>query len=264
MAEKPTWKGGMGFGMVNVPVKVFTATDEKSVSFSNLHNKCMGKLKQPKHCPTCGVDVDTAEIVSGYEYAKGMYVTLTDAEKASVRLKSLKSMDVLEFVDADQIDPRFFDASYIVAPDEAGTKAFSLFLRAMDKSNLVAVVKLTFRTKEKLCAVRAFGNVLLMQTMFYADELKPMADFEVKLPDVSEREMQMATMLLQTMRSDTVDMAKYHDQYREVLLELINAKILGNPLPVQPVVEAPAMDVVDALMASINAAQKKKEAVAVA
>ncbi len=264
MAPRPTWKGGMGFGMVNVPVKLFTATDEKTIRFNNIHRVCKTKLNQPKSCPTCKVEVEAKDMVKGYEVGDNQWVFLEESDFAAVRLKSLKAMEVLEFVDGAGIDPRHYDQSYFVAPDEAGAKAFSLFLQAMAKVNLVGVVKLTFKTKEKLATIRAFGRLILLQTLFYADELKPIKDIEVALPDVSDREMEMGITLIKTLASDKVEMTKFHDTYREALMKVIQAKVAGEVIIAQVTEEVPAMDLVDALMASITAGQKKKEAAGVA
>jgi DNA end-binding protein Ku len=264
MAPRSTWKGGMGFGMVNVPVKVFTATDEKTIRFNNVHRACHTKLAQPKMCPTCNAEVKAEDIIKGYEIGKGQFVFLEDADFEAVRLKSLKAMEVLEFVDAAGIDPRHFDASYFVAPDEAGTKAFSLFLQAMGQVGLVGIVKLTFKTKEKLATIRPFGKVILLQTLFYADELKPTTEFEVSLPDVSERELAMGVQLIQTLASPKADMAKYHDNYRDALMKVIQAKVAGEVITPPAPEKEPEGDLIESLMASINAAGQAKETAGVA
>lgn len=258
MAPRSTWKGGMGFGMVNVPVKLFTATDEKTIRFNNIHRDCKAKVNQPKVCSSCNKTVDAAEMVKGYEVGDNQWIFLEDSDFEAVRLKSLKTMEVLEFVDDAGIDPRHYGTSYFVAPDEAGTKAFSLFLQAMARVNLVGIVKLTFKTKEKLATIRPFGNVILLQTLFYADELKPAASVEVSLPEVSERELEMGMQLIRTLASDTVDMGKYQDNYREALMKVIQAKVAGEVIAAPVKEEEPEMDLVDTLMASINAEQSKK------
>jgi len=264
MAARSIWKGGMGFGMVNVPCKLYSATDEKSVHFNQLHRDCKSRIRELKFCPTCDRKVETVEIVKGYEVGKDQYVLMEEADFAAVRLNSLKAMEVMEFVDGGQVDPRHYDASYFVAPDEAGVKAFSLFLQAMGKVGMVGVVKLTFKTKEKLAVIRPFGKLILLQTLFYADELRPSAEIEVKLPEVSERELNMGIQLIKALGADTVDMAKYRDQYRDALLKVIEAKLNNLPLPVEAPTAKKEMDLVDALMASLNAAAKAKQPVGVA
>jgi DNA end-binding protein Ku len=263
MAPKSTWKGGLGFGMVSIPIKLYTAVDEKSIDFHQMHRACGGRIKQSLTCPKCNVTVDRKDLVKGYEVGKDQYVYLEEAELASARLKSLKNIDVLEFVPAGEIDARMYESAYHVIPEEAGVKAFSLFLQAMAKVNMVGIAKLTFKTKEKLCAIRPFGKVILLQTLYYADEIKPTSEVEVKLADVSEREMTMAVSLVQSMASDKTNLSKYEDKYREALKEIIQSKLDGKPFTPEVVVEAPAPDLVDALMASINAANAKKTPAAV-
>jgi DNA end-binding protein Ku len=264
MAPRPTWKGGMGFGMVNVPVKLFNAVDEKDIHFNNVHRVCKTKLNMPKICRTCNTEVEAKDMVKGYEVGDGQFVFLEESDFAAVRLKSLKAMEVLEFVDGAGIDPRHYDQSYFVAPDEAGAKAFSLFLQAMAQVNMVGIVKLTFKTKEKLATIRAFGKVILLQTLFYVDELKPAQDFQTNLPEVSQKELEMGITLIKTLAVDKVDMTKFHDQYRESLMKVIQAKVAGEVITVEAVPQEKPMDLVDALMASINAEQKKKETAGVA
>jgi DNA end-binding protein Ku len=261
MAPRSTWKGGMGFGLVNVPVKLFTATDEKTIRFNNVHRDCQTKLTQPKMCATCNRPVEAAEIVKGYDVGDGQFVFLEESDFQAVRLKSLKTLEVMEFVPGDGIDLRHYDTSYFVAPDEAGAKAFALFIHAMEKVNLVGIAKLTFKTKEKLAVIRPFANVILLQTLYYADELKPASEIAVNLPEVSERELEMGVQLIQQMASPGVDMTKYHDTYREALMKVIQAKVAGEVITAPTQEAEPEVDLVDALMASINAEQQKKEAV---
>lgn len=271
MAVRAIWTGGIGFGMVNVPVKLYPATEEKTLKFNNLHRKCQSRIQEPKWCPACECRVETTELVKGYEVGKGEYVLLEETDFAAVRLKSLKAVEVLEFVDGSRIDPRHYEKSYFVAPQDAGVKAFSLFLQAMAKVNMVGIAKLTFKNKEKLAVISAYGKVvqdgqreavILLRTLFYADELRPVQEVEVSLPTVSEKELTMAITLLQTLAVEKVDLSKYHDQYREGLLDVIQAKLAGKPITVQAAAEEKPMDLVDALMASINASQKAKETVA--
>lgn len=259
MASQTTWKGTIGFGMVSVPVKMATATTDKSVRFNNIHRNCNTKIQAPKWCPTCQKAVDKAELVKGYNTGGDNYVLLEDSDMEALRLKSLKSIDILEFVDGGQIDPRFFDSSYILTPEDSGVKAFSLFLKAMAQTNLVGIAKLTLATKEHLVCVRAFGGVLLLQTLRWPDEIKSLSEFQRNLPECSEKEVQMAITLLGTLKSDTLVLGKYENQYRDALLELIQAKQAGQPLAAAPTAEAPQVDLVDALMASINAAQEAKQ-----
>lgn len=264
MATRPSWKGTIGFGMVSVPVKLYPATEEKTVRFNSIHRKCQTRIQMPKWCPYCDSKVEAGELVKGYEVGDNQYVLMEEADFAAIPLKSVKTIEVVEFVDGSKIDPRHYEKSYFIAPEDAGVKAFSLFLQAMAKVNLVGICKLTRGEKEHLATIRAFGGVILLSTLFYSDELRNAADVQVKLPDVSEREMNMAITLIKTLASDTVDLSKYQDQYRDALMQVIQAKVAGQPITVQTPKEEKAMDLVDALMASINASEKAKETAEVA
>jgi len=259
MANRPSWKGTIGFGMVSVPVKLYPATEEKAIRFTSIHRKCQTRIQMPRWCPTCNGKVEASELVKGYEVGDKQYVLLEETDFAALPLKSLKSIEVVEFVDGSKIDARHYEKSYFVAPEDAGVKAFSLFLQAMAQVNLVGICKLVRGDKEHLATIRAFGRVILLNTLFYSEELRNAADVQVKLSEVSEREMQMAITLIKTLVSDTVDLTKYHDRYRDALMQVIQAKVSGQPLTVQAPKEEQAVDLFDTLMASINAEQKKKE-----
>ena len=260
MAPKSIWKGAMGFGMVSVPVKLYSATDEKTVHFNQLHRDCNSRIQLPKWCPTCDRKVETTEIVKGYPVGDNQYVLMEEADFTSLPVKSLKSIDVVAFVESGQIDPRHYNKPYFLAPEDAGAKAFSLFLQAMAKVSLVGICKLGYREREHLATIRAFGGVILLQTLYYADELRNPDEVAPKLADVSDREMEMAITLLQTLQTPNAYLGQYEDEYRVALLDRIQAKLNGQPITVaETAKEEPQMDLVDALMASINAEKKAKE-----
>ena len=258
MAPRSIWKGAMGFGMVSVPVKLYSATEEKTVHFNQLHKDCNTRIQVPKWCPTCDRKIEQAEIVKGYPVGDNQYVLMEEADFASLPVKSLKSIDVVAFVEGGQIDPRHYKSSYFLAPDDAGVKAFSLFLQAMGKVNMVGICKLGYREREHLAVIRAYGGVILLNTLYYSDELRNADEVAPKLVDVSEKEMEMAITLLQTLQSPTPNLDKYQDKYRETLLKVIEAKLNGVTLSVEAPKEEPTMDLVDALMASISQSQEKK------
>ena len=260
MAPRSMWKGTLGFGMVSVPVKLYSATEEKSVHFNQLHRDCQTRIQVPKYCPTCDRKVEQAELVKGYPVGDNQFVLMEEADFASLPVKSLKSIDVVAFVEGGQIDPRHYKSSYFVAPDDAGVKAFSLFLQAMGKVNMVGICKLGYREREHLATIRAYGGVILLQTLYYTDELRKADEVTPKMVDVSEKEMEMAITLLQTLQTPQANLDQYQDEYRETLLKVIEAKLNGVVLTVAAPQEAPKMDIMDALMASINQAQEKKAA----
>ncbi|MBA7478534.1 Non-homologous end joining protein Ku [subsurface metagenome] len=258
MAPRSIWKGAMGFGMVSVPVKLYSSTDEKTVHFNQLHRDCNTRIQVPKFCPTCDRKVEQAELVKGYPVGDNQYVLMDEADFANLPVKSLKSIDVVAFVEGGQIDPRHYKSSYFLAPDDAGVKAFSLFLQAMGKVNMVGICKLGYREREHLATIRAYGGVILLQTLYYADELRNADEVAPKLADVSEREMEMAITLLQTLQTPKPNLDQYEDEYRKTLLKVIEAKLNGVTLSVEAPKEEPKMDLVDALMASINQSKEKK------
>ncbi|MBA7689299.1 Non-homologous end joining protein Ku [subsurface metagenome] len=260
MAPRSMWKGALGFGMVAIPVKLYSATEEKAVHFNQLHKDCQTRIQMPRYCPTCQKNLEASEIVKGYPVGDNQFVLMEEADFASLPVKSLKSIDVVAFVEGGQIDPRHYKSSYFVAPDDAGVKAFSLFLQAMGKVNMIGICKLGYREREHLATIRAYGGVILLQTLYYTDELRKADEVTPKLVDVSDREMEMAITLLQTLQTPTPNLDQYKDEYRETLLKVIEAKLNGVTLTVEAPTEAPKMDIMDALMASINQAQEKKAA----
>jgi len=255
------WKGAISFGMVAIPVKLYSATEEKAVHFNQLHRDCGGRISLPKTCTSCGKKLEASEIVKGYPVGDNQFVLMEEADFASLPVKSLKTIDVVAFVEGGQIDPRHYNKPYFLAPEDAGTKAFSLFLQAMAKVNVVGICKLGYREREHLATIRAFGGVILLQTLYYADELRNPDEVKPKLADVSDKEMEMAITLLQTLQTPNADLGQYEDEYRTALLDRIQAKLNGTPITVaETAKEEPQMDLVDALMASINAEKKAKEA----
>lgn len=264
MASRAIWKGTVGFGLVSVPVKLYSATEERTVHFNQIHRDCQSRIQMPKWCPTCERKVEAAEIVKGYPVGDNQYILMEEADFASLPVKSLKAIEVVEFVDASRIDPRHYNKAYFVAPEDAGVKAFSLFLQAMEKVNLVGIAKLSYREREHLATIRAFDGVILLQTLFYSDELRSHEEIKPKMVECSDKEMEMAVTLINTLVSEEVDLSKFKDEYRDILMQVIEAKVAGQPITIEAPKEAPKMDLVDALMASINAGQKAKEEVEVA
>jgi len=261
MAPRSIWKGAMGFGMVSVPVKLYSATEEKTVHFNQLHKDCQTRIQMPRWCPSCDRKVEQSEIVKGYPIGDEKWLVMDSADFTSLPVKSLKTIDVVAFVEGNQIDPRHYNKPYFLAPEDAGVKAFSLFLQAMAKVNMVGICKLGYREREHLATIRAFGGVILLQTLYYADELRNPDEVKAKMVDVSEREMEMAVTLLQTLQQPTANLGQYEDEYRNALLERIQAKLAGEAFTISEAPEEkPEMDLVDALMASISAEKQKVEA----
>lgn len=264
MATRSIWKGTLGFGMVSIPVKLFGAVDDQKIGFKQLHKECknakFARVKMPRECSECGDKLEQEDIVRGYDLGDETYVVMEDSDFAGLPVKSLKAIDVVEFVDADEIDPRHYDTPYFVAPDKAGGKAFALMLAAMSEVGKVAVAKLTMRERERVCTVRPFGDVLMLQTLYRTDELRDASSVQVDLPAVSDQEKEMAVGLIEAMEAD-VDLSKFPDTYREALLERIEAKLNGTAFPTAaPEEEEPTEDVLVGLAASIQAVKDRKAA----
>lgn len=251
MAPRSTWKGSIGFGLVNVPVKLFVATEEKKISFNQIHSDCNTRVQMPKWCPTCNRKVGSDEIVKGYAVGRDEYVILNENELPEI--ESTKNIEVIAFIEADEIDPRYPLKSYFLVPEEAGLKAFALFLKAMVSVNKVAVCKLCMRDKERLATVRVFGQIMLLQTMWWADELRDTGELLQKLPAVSDKEMELASQLISNMVSGDINLGDYNDEYRDAVMSVIQAKVAGEEVPVTQVkTDKPTVDLVGALMASLN------------
>ena len=253
MAMRSVWKGTVGFGMVSIPVKLYGAVEEQAVRFNTLHRECGVRIQMPRWCPNCERRLESAEMVKGYPVADDKFVILEDQDFQGLPVKSLKNIEVVEFVDAAGIDVRHYDKPYFVAPDKAGMKAFALLLGGMAKVGKVAVAKLSMRDREHLCAIRPFGDVLLLQTLYRADELRDAQAVEAALPKVTEQELVMAVALIQALEGNG-DLTSYKDEYRDALVRLIEAKLNGEVIAATPVQEAkPTEDVMAGLMASIEA-----------
>ena len=258
------WGGAISFGLVNVPVKLFTAVRKKDVRFHQLHGKDGARIQQKRVCSLDGEEVPYEELAKGYEIASGQYVMIDPAELEELDPESTHTIDIEDFVDLDQIDPLFFDSSYYVVPDERGIKPYRLLLEAMRDANKVGIAKVVMRTKQYLVALRPVGDALVMSTMNFADEVVPQEELE-GLPgqshDVSDRELAMANQLIGSLATD-FDPSKYHDTYREQVLNLIERKAEGQEIVAQPAAErpAPVVDLMAALEASLAAVRGDRPA----
>ncbi len=254
------WSGAISFGMVSIPVRLFTATESHDVSFHLLHKDCGARLKNLRWCPVHEKEVPWEDVERGYEFAKGQYVPITEEDLNRLPISTVHNVNISDFVKLDEVDPIYYEKSYYLAPEETGAKAFVLLKRALEETRRAAVAKVAIRDKESLCLVRPYGDALALETMFYADEVRPVKDLD--LPDinkirVSSRELEMAVSLIGNL-SDTFDVTRYEDEYRAALQKLIAAKVEGAPAPEAPA-EQPGklVDLMAALKASIEATQKK-------
>lgn len=251
------WKGAISFGLVSIPVKLYTATESKDISFRQIHNdECQSRIRQLRWCPVHEREVGYDEIVRGYEYTKDRYVILDDEDFESLPLPSKHTINLDAFVEGAEIDPIFYERSYYLEPDEAGAKPFALLMRALQEKGLVAVAKIAIRNKEQLCALRPQGGVLALETMFLADEIRE-APAEVQWHDqsVSAPELKMAETLIEMLHKPFEPEA-YRDDYRGALQQLIEAKLEGVALQeVAPGEPPKVVDLMAALRASVEAAK---------
>jgi len=255
------WKGAISFGLVNIPVRMFTATEDRDIRFRYLHKTCNTPLKYKKFCPSCNMDVAEDDIVRGYEYEPGHFVILTEADFESViEASNNRSIEILDFVNLSEIDPVYFDKTYYLSPQETGAKAYNLLRQAMNDTGKIAIAKVNIRSKETLAALRVYKNALVMETLFYADEVRP-AEQIPGLPAVTEtneKELDIAVKLIDNLTAK-FEPEKYTNEYKTALTALIQKKVEGKEIKVAP--EAPKQNVIDlmeALKASLQETKKKK------
>jgi len=248
------WSGAISFGLVNVPVKLYSAVSKKTVRFNQLNAETGNRIQQKRVDPETGEEVAYDQIVKGYELTKDRYVVITPDELDALDPERTRTVDIEDFVDLDEIDPVYYDHPYYLVPDKGAAKAYALLLNAMKEANKVAIARVVLRSKEQLVAIRPAGEVLMMETMLFHDEVVPSDDIE-DLPDgkdlkVTDRELKMAQQLIDSLSSE-FDPTSYRDEYREKVLELIERKASGEEIAVQP--EAPEPARVPDLMAALEA-----------
>ncbi|MFI7695512.1 Ku protein [Nonomuraea sp. NPDC049655] len=254
------WKGAISFGLVTIPVKLYSATEQKDVSFHQVHRDDGGRIRYKRVCTVDGEEVPYADIAKGYELATGEMVVLTDEDFEDLPLSTSRRIDVLQFTPAAQIDPIYFAKSYYLEPDAQGAKPYVLLRDALESSGQVAVVKVALRQRESLATLRVRDGVFVLETMLWPDEIR-VPDFEFLEEDIEVRaqELKMAESLITTMESD-FDPSEYHDTYREALQQVIEAKVAGKEVVAAPEEEeaGPAVDLMAALRASVEAAKRER------
>jgi DNA end-binding protein Ku len=256
---KTIWKGAISFGLVTIPVRVFTATEEKSFKFNQLHSKDQGRIKYKRTCATCGEEVTWDEIVRGYEYEKDHYVMLTD-EEVERGVASTRTIDILKFVPADEIDAIYWKNPYYLVPEQTGAKAYALLRKAVGDDGYVALAKVAFRDKEHLATLRLRDNVFVLETMYWPDEIRAAEFEELEVDaDVRPQELKMARSLIENM-TDHFDPDEFHDEYREKLEQVVQAKIEGKEIAVvEETGTATVVDLMEALKASVEQTGSKDE-----
>jgi DNA end-binding protein Ku len=248
------WSGSISFGLVNVPIKLYSAVSRKTVRFHQLNEQTGHRIKQMRVDPESLEEVPYEQIVKGYELTKDSYVIIKPEELESLDPEKTRTVDIEDFVDLADIDPIYYDHPYYLVPAQGATKAYGLLLDAMKEAGKVAVARVVLRNKEQLVAIRPAGDVLIMDTMIFHDEVVPTDELE-DLPAgeelrASDRELRMAQQLIDSLSSDWAP-DKYRDEYREKVLELIERKAEGEEIAIQP--EAPKPTKVPDLMAALEA-----------
>ncbi len=258
---RPLWKGAISFGMVSIPIKVYSATEEKDVRFNMLHGADNSRVKQKLFCAEEDVEIDRqADVVKGYEVTPGNYVIMDDEDFQKVNVESTHTIDIKSFVNLEAIDPILYQKTYYLEPEEIGQKPFALLMAALRETNRVAIAKVTFRQKEQLCSLRLYGNTIALETMFYADEVRTTEELSVPGEDidVTDRDLTMARSLVDMLAEQDFDLAQYKDEYREGLLEIIGKKAEGQVIEAPAAAPAKITDLTEALRASVEQVRKRK------
>ncbi|HEX7624947.1 MAG TPA: Ku protein [Anaeromyxobacteraceae bacterium] len=252
------WSGSISFGLVNVPVKLFSAVSQKEVHFNMLHDKDGARINLKRFCSAEEVEVPFEHVVKGYEVSKGRFVTVTPAELEGVDPKGARTIDIQDFVGLAEIDPIYYDHTYYLTPDRGAGKAYALLLEAMRRSGRVGIARVVLRTKEALCCVRPLAGALALSTMNYADEIVALDELELPTePAPAPRELEMAERLIDSLTT-AFEPSRYHDTHREKVLALVEKKAAGEEV-VLPAEAAPAkvVNLADALAASLAAKRQR-------
>jgi DNA end-binding protein Ku len=258
------WSGAISFGLVNIPIKMFTAVSRKSVSFNQIDTRTGSRIQYRKVSAADGEEVASEQIAKGYQLSSGEYVLVGDDELAALDPEATRTIDIEQFVDLEEIDPIYYDSPYYVAPDKAARKSYALLTRAMEEEGKVALARFVMRSKQYLAALRPKDGVLVMSTMVYADEVndpKELGEFDdVADVDVSDRELRMASQLVESL-TEPFEPERFEDTYRNQVLELIERKAAGEELVAAPapVAEEKVVDLMAALEASVREAKESRK-----
>ena len=246
--------GTISFGLVSIPVRMYSAASSGGVAFNMLYAKCGSRIKQQTFCPVCNVVVDRAELVRGYEFAKDQYVRVSDDELKTLEGEASKLIDIAEFVPLDKVDPIYFERTYYLGPDKGGEKAYRLLAEAMTQSERVALAKFVMRGKESLVLIRAAQDGLMLHTMYFADEVRSFAEIDKgQSAKIKDGELALAQQLIDGLSSAEFEPDRYADDYRQRVLDLVESKVEGKEVTVAgpPVQRAQVIDLMEALKESI-------------
>jgi DNA end-binding protein Ku len=258
------WNGSLSFGLVSIPVGLAVAQQRQDVSFRTLHRECGTPIKQKRWCPHHEREVEADELVKGWEFAKGQYVVIEDSDLEAVELKRSRSVELIRFVPLDQVDPLYFDRGYYLAPaaDEVGRRPYALLLRALEETTMAAVGKFVLWGKENLCLVRPVDGALVLELLYYAEDVRSSTEIAeaVAEVDVKEPEVDMARQLVESLAGD-FDPTDYANEYRGELRAMLEAKLAGQEIKrPEPVPETPVVDLMEALRRSVADVEQRKPA----
>jgi len=247
--------GTLSFGLVSIPVKMFTAASSQSVSFNLLHAKCGGRIKQQQVCPACNEVLDRAGLVRGYEFSKDQYVRMTEEELKKLEGEASQMIDIAEFVPLDKVDPIYFEKTYYLGPDKGGDKAYRLLCDAMMQAGRVAVAQYTTRGKESIVLIRPSQDGLMLHTMYYADEVRDFSEIDKgEKATIKPGELQLAQRLIDELSSSEFKPENYKDQYRDRVLAVIESKVEGKEITAvgEQVQRTQVIDLMEALKQSLE------------
>jgi DNA end-binding protein Ku len=251
------WKGHLTFGLVSLPVKLYSAARSETVSFNQLHKHDNSRVKQVLYCQAEDKPVPRAELVKGYEYEKDKYVVIDDEDIKKVAPKTAKTMEVLEFVKSADVDPIYMESSYYMAPDDAGEKPYALLFEALRQTGYSALAKIAMHNREHIVILRPASKGILLHTMYYKDEIRMVDEFRTDTSQIKKPELELAKSLISSLAAE-FEPEKYHDEYRDNLKGLIQAKVEGRETVEPPAAThlAPVVDIMEALKMSLANAKK--------
>jgi DNA end-binding protein Ku len=261
MPGRALWSGIITFGLVSIPVKLFTATDGRSISFNQIHDKCGTRIQEKRWCPTCQREVEWQEIGKGFEYARGKYMPISKDDLEAIPLPSKNTIVIQSFAQVGEIDPVYFEKSYYLEPEEKAKRPFFLFIQTLAEKKMVGIGALTLRSKERLCCLRPVGGILIVDTLLYPDEIR--VNLSTKMPEanLSAEEKKMAASLMEMMARPFAP-EDFKDHYREALERLIEAKLEGLPMREQKaksvLMTSGVPDLMKSLRESLNVIQGGK------
>ncbi|HEU4341537.1 MAG TPA: Ku protein [Candidatus Binatia bacterium] len=259
MAARPLGSGTISFGLVSIPVKLYTAASSQAISFNLLHAKCGNRIRQQRFCPVCNEVIEREDLVRGYEFAKDQYVRFQEAELEALEQEASQAIEISQFVPLSTVDPIYFEKSYYLGPDKGGEKPYRLLAEAMSKAGKVALAKFVMRGKENLVLVRPAMSGLLLHTMYFGDEVRSFDEVpKGESAKVSEAETSLAIRLIEELSTQEFRPEEFEDEYRQRVLELVEQKAQGKEITVSAP-QAPRAQVIDLMSALKESLGKKTE-----